>query len=106
MMTRPSRCVGAIQRWVYVCESRSTWIEKGQRLVNREPERWQRRSFMDREDRSENNTLLEPSDSWDGSWNTSAVEVQTPLNGQWQIPIWMPGPILDSLPAMESHRSL
>lgn len=61
---------------------------------------------MDTKDRSENNALLQQSDSWDGSWSTSVVEVQAPINGDWQLPIWIPGPILDSLPVIENHRNL
>lgn len=61
---------------------------------------------MDREDQSENNALRQQSNSWDGSWSTPVVDVQAPLNGDWQIPLWIPGPILDSLPVTETYRGL
>jgi integrase len=61
---------------------------------------------MDSEDRSENNALLEQSDSWDGSWNTLAVEAHESIGGDWQIPNWIPGPILDTLPVIEDYRAL
>ncbi len=61
---------------------------------------------MDTKDRSENNALLQQSDSWDGSWSTSVVEVQEPVNGDWQLPVWMPAPMVDSLPVSENHRNL
>jgi integrase len=61
---------------------------------------------MDIEDRSENNALLQQSDSWDGSWSTPVVEVPGPIDRDWQIPIWIPGPILDSLPVTEDYRAL
>src|SRR5580704_1646885 len=98
--------LGGTSEVVYMSESRSTWIEKGRRLVHREPDRRRRRTFMDTKDRSENNALLQQSDSWDGSWGTSVVEVQAPVNGDWQLPIWIPGQILDSFPVIENHRNL
>ena len=61
---------------------------------------------MDREDRSENNALLQQSDPWDGSWSAPAVEVKAPSEGDWQIPMWIPGPLLDSLPLTENYRIL
>jgi hypothetical protein len=61
---------------------------------------------MGREDRSENNALSQQSGSWDRSWSTPVAEVQTPLDGNWQIPNWIPGPILDSLPVTEAYRSM
>jgi integrase len=61
---------------------------------------------MDTKDRSEINALLQQSDSWDGSWSTSVVEVQEPVNGDWQLPVWMPAPMVDSLPVSENHRNL
>jgi integrase len=61
---------------------------------------------MDTKDRSENNALLQQSDSWDGSWSTALVEVQAPINADWQAPIWIPGPMLDGLPVIEDYRTL
>jgi hypothetical protein len=87
-------------------DSRSSWIEKRQRLNYLEPDRWRRRTFMGSEHRSENNALLQQSDSWDGSWNTPAVETHPSIDGDWQIPIWAPDSILDSLPAIEHYRTL
>lgn len=61
---------------------------------------------MDSEDRFENNALLQQSDSWGGSWNTLAVEAHASIDEDWQIPNWIPGPILDSLPVIDDYRSL
>jgi site-specific recombinase XerC len=61
---------------------------------------------MDSEDRFENNALLQQSDSWGGSWNTLAVEAHASNDEDWQIPNWIPGPILDSLPVIDDYRTL
>ncbi len=61
---------------------------------------------MDTKDRSENKALFQQSDSWDGSWSTALVEVQAPINADWQASIWIPGPMLDSLPVIEDYRTL
>jgi site-specific recombinase XerC len=61
---------------------------------------------MDSEDRFENNALRQQSDSWGGSWNTLAVEAHASIDEDWQIPDWIPGPILDSLPVIEDFRTL
>ncbi len=61
---------------------------------------------MNSEDRFENRALLQQSDSWDGTWSSPVVEVQVPRSGDWQIPIWASGPILDSLPVAENYRTM